>query len=239
MQSAADSGGSVLPSPEDLKKYDAASPGLGRIIIEMVQEEQRHLHSIDKDQIAISRRGQLFGFIIAISFLLVAGALVGLGHSVAGTIIGSVDLVSLTTVFVVGRHSQRDSLGASTPQSTDIVIRQLRRANKRSRNPKKPQEKTAQIRTEQSLASQTTEAQPASAEEQKKAQAPPNPGTPVPSRPESAQHAEEHSQTQTVKASPIETPKDPPSMTEEDIRIYKKIHEDPGWRPGKDQRPAS
>src|SRR6266487_5498875 len=133
MQSASGSSGSALPPPEDLKKYDAASPGLGRKIIEMVQEEQRHLHSMDRAQVALSRRGQLFGFIIAISFLVVAGVLVGLGHSVAGTIIGSVDLVGLTTVFVVGQRSQRSALEAGGPSSTDRVIRELRRAQSKGR----------------------------------------------------------------------------------------------------------
>jgi uncharacterized membrane protein len=61
-------------------------------------------------ELAASRRsnvGQLFGFIIALAFLLVSAWLINGGHEVAGVILGSVDLVALVTVFVYGVNSSK------------------------------------------------------------------------------------------------------------------------------------
>jgi hypothetical protein len=51
--------------------------------------------------------GLVLGFIIAVLFLIVSAALIINGYEVAGTILGTVDVVGLVTVFVVGRVEQR------------------------------------------------------------------------------------------------------------------------------------
>src|SRR6185437_15829468 len=160
MPTSPDAGRSALPDPEDLKKYDAAYPGLGRRIIEMVQEEQKHLHYIERAEVSLSRRGQLFGFVIAISFLVVAAVLVGLGHAVAGTIIGSVDLVALTTVFVVGRRSKDSNLGPRQVDSTDRLIRELRRKQSKSVRAKKSSKKEQSASLEIKQAADNSDSEP-------------------------------------------------------------------------------
>lgn len=47
--------------------------------------------------------GQAMGFIVALVFGLISWNLVKSGYEVGGTIIGTVDIVSLVAVFVTGR----------------------------------------------------------------------------------------------------------------------------------------
>jgi hypothetical protein len=46
--------------------------------------------------------------VVALAFLIAAYRLIQDGHSLAGTILGTVDLTGLVAVFVLGRLSQRD-----------------------------------------------------------------------------------------------------------------------------------
>lgn len=78
--------------------------------------EKQSDHRMKMENLAIgeelkqSKLGQLFAFIIAICFLLVSGVLIYLGESVAGTILGTIDLVGLVTAFIVGTHLQKKDL---------------------------------------------------------------------------------------------------------------------------------
>ncbi len=45
------------------------------------------------------------GLIVALAFLGVSGWLISDGHELAGSILGTVDLVALVTVFVIGRKT--------------------------------------------------------------------------------------------------------------------------------------
>ncbi len=47
--------------------------------------------------------GLISGFVIALAFLSVSAWLIQGGHEVGGTVLGTVDIVGLFTVFVVGR----------------------------------------------------------------------------------------------------------------------------------------
>ena len=49
--------------------------------------------------------GLAAGFVVAVLFRMVAAWLINGGHEVAGVILGSVDLVALTAVLVLGRRS--------------------------------------------------------------------------------------------------------------------------------------
>jgi uncharacterized membrane protein len=113
--------GDSLPSPDELKEYEKSFPGLGRELIDMAREEQRHLQAMERRDYALSSRGQLFGFIIALAFLAAATFLIYTHHDTAGTIIGSTDLVALVAVFVVGRRTS--TTGANN--SIDSLIKEL------------------------------------------------------------------------------------------------------------------
>jgi uncharacterized membrane protein len=100
------SGDSSLPNARELKEYEAAVPGAAARLLRMADEEQRHIHELDDQQLGRARRGQVFALTISLAFLGVSGFLISGGHDVAGTVIGSVDLVALATVFIVGQRSQ-------------------------------------------------------------------------------------------------------------------------------------
>ena len=59
------------------------------------------------------------GFIIAVLVLGCAFGAIALGHSVSGTILGSIDLVALVSVFVYGKTSQRTDLSAKAKAVPD------------------------------------------------------------------------------------------------------------------------
>jgi hypothetical protein len=79
---------------------DTAPTSIGERLLRLYEEESSHLRQMDEWQLLLARRGQIFGFLVAAMFLIAAFTLVMTGHSVEGTIIGSVDLVALSTVFV-------------------------------------------------------------------------------------------------------------------------------------------
>ncbi len=60
---------------------------------------------MDLEQSRRDSYGLVAGFAVAVLFLLVAAWLINGGREVAGVILGTVDLVALTAVFVLGRHS--------------------------------------------------------------------------------------------------------------------------------------
>ena len=47
------------------------------------------------------------GFIVALAFLVVSGFLIYEGHDVAGTTLGTIDIVSLVSTFLYATHSRR------------------------------------------------------------------------------------------------------------------------------------
>jgi uncharacterized membrane protein len=100
-----------LPHPEILRGYEDVVPGAAERLLTMAERNSQHRR--DMERIVVeggSRRawaGLVLGFIIAVLFLIVSAALIINGYEVAGTILGTVDVVGLVTVFVVGRVEQR------------------------------------------------------------------------------------------------------------------------------------
>jgi uncharacterized membrane protein len=117
----------LLPSASDLRFFEQSLPGAGDYLLRMAAAAQAHSQLMDREAAALAKRGQLFGLIVALSFLGVSGILVGIGHGLAGTVMGSVDLVALTTVFVVGKRNQTAERQADS-SSAERLLERLRRA---------------------------------------------------------------------------------------------------------------
>lgn len=120
-----------LPSPEILAQYDKVVPGAALRIIEMAEAQAKHRRELERTQmeanVSIARqglqldsRGQLFGFIIAITGLGAAAFTVYLvpnGYGVAAAAaFGGVPLASLIYAYMHGRKP--DSKPSETSQST-------------------------------------------------------------------------------------------------------------------------
>jgi len=100
-----------LPDSNTIKVYSEVIPNGGDRLMKNVEKQLEHRIEIEKVSIARtynqSSTGQWMGFIIAIFCLIGSGFLIINDHEVPGTIIGSIDLVALVTVFVVGKVNKK------------------------------------------------------------------------------------------------------------------------------------
>ena len=97
--------GFAWPDPGILARYKEVMPGLEDQVLEALRQQVRHRHRLE---VAESRRETLslvLAFLIAVSFLSASAWLISGGHEVAGSVVATVDLVALTTAFIVGRHA--------------------------------------------------------------------------------------------------------------------------------------
>ena len=100
-----------LPSPQHLREYEEVLPGSADRILKMAEGQAQHRQDLEKTAVDGGNRrswwGLWLGFAISLVVLGLSAGLILAGAPVAGTILGSVDLVALATVFVVGRSEQR------------------------------------------------------------------------------------------------------------------------------------
>ncbi len=98
-----------LPSPADLAAYAEIRPDLVDRILSSSDEERGHRHRMDEAESRRASIGLGAGFTVAVLCLAVSAWLINNGHSVAGIILGSFDIVALTAVFVLGRRDPQQA----------------------------------------------------------------------------------------------------------------------------------
>ncbi len=100
-----------LPPPDILQQYEGILPGAAERIFKMAEKQSDHRQSLEK--LAIigdskrADRGLTSGLIISLTALIIAGILIYTGHDWAGVALGSIDLVSLVSVFIYGTITRR------------------------------------------------------------------------------------------------------------------------------------
>lgn len=96
-----------------LKEYNEVIPNGAERLLKVFEEQSHHRMDMEKQIIPEeqrqSARGQHYGFIVALAFLIVSGTLIGLGHEISGATLGCVDLAALVYVFVAGKYYQAKS----------------------------------------------------------------------------------------------------------------------------------
>lgn len=96
-----------LPPPAQLAEYSHAGADFPERILRMAEGQALHRQRVEErlveSAVASARRGTWTGFTIGVLGLLLAAGLAFGGHDVAASVIGGADLVSLVTVFVIGR----------------------------------------------------------------------------------------------------------------------------------------
>lgn len=97
-----------LPSPEILKEYNLAIPGLGETIVQMALDDAQHRRTMDTEILKAQKRdnllGQCFGFSIG-TIAIIAGAITSvMGSQIFGTVLGGGGVAALVAVFVLGRN---------------------------------------------------------------------------------------------------------------------------------------
>jgi uncharacterized membrane protein len=103
-----------IPSPAAIERYNAIIPNGADRIMKMAEEQSAHRKEIEKTVITSqqkqSERGQIFGLIIGLLGIIIGAFLIYCGHDWAGGIIGGTTVVSLVSVFVIGKQFQQRSL---------------------------------------------------------------------------------------------------------------------------------
>ncbi|EAQ4377968.1 DUF2335 domain-containing protein [Salmonella enterica] len=93
-----------VPPPAMLKEYNDVIPGLANRLIELTEKEQSHRHSIESDNVKISKRGQIMSFFVVL-IIIFAAILFGLnGNTVLAGILVGIDLAALVTAFIAGKY---------------------------------------------------------------------------------------------------------------------------------------
>ena len=72
----------------------------------LIEAQIRHAHWWTRHQCYLQWVGLILGFFVTMAFLAAAVFLIERGHDVSGTILGTVDIVALVTVFVLGRRME-------------------------------------------------------------------------------------------------------------------------------------
>lgn len=99
-----------LPDPQELASYERISPGFAREIMDMAKAEQKHRHEHYKTgqlgAIWRDRIGQICAMVSVLVFAYIAYEMIQ--HAAYGWATGllGVELVALTSVFVVGRKDR-------------------------------------------------------------------------------------------------------------------------------------
>ncbi len=103
-----------LPAPETLQEYNEMIPNGAERIMKMAENQQLHRHELEKTvipgQVNQSRNGQWFGFILGLIGLGCGTFLAYSGQPYVGGIIAGTTVVSLVSVFVIGKRAQRKDI---------------------------------------------------------------------------------------------------------------------------------
>lgn len=103
-----------IPHPNILRQIDEIVPGASREIINNAHGQSAHRQDMERKylgaNIANSRRGQWFGFIIAMTVVLGSMGLIALGYSVWGFSLALFGLSALVGVFVYTQRREGQEL---------------------------------------------------------------------------------------------------------------------------------
>jgi uncharacterized membrane protein len=92
-----------LPHPDSLRAFERTCPGAADRIIRMAEKEQDHRHATSDRRLGITERGQHYGLTIGLAGLGVTAILGLWGAPWVAAVIGTVDIVGLVSLFVIGR----------------------------------------------------------------------------------------------------------------------------------------
>lgn len=106
-----------LPAPEQLEAYNQLIPNGAERIMAMAEKQLQHRIEIEKivvsSQQIQSSRGQIFGLAIGVLGIISGTVLAMFGHEVVGSIIAGSTVVTLVSVFVIGRRGQQRQLDSN------------------------------------------------------------------------------------------------------------------------------
>jgi uncharacterized membrane protein len=93
-----------------LAKYNEVFPGCAERIVAMAESQANHRQALERTalggNIASERRGQTFGFIVAMTAIVGGVVLIALGKSATGMVAILGALGALVGTFIYGRYKQ-------------------------------------------------------------------------------------------------------------------------------------
>ena len=110
-----------LPHPEVAEKYEAICPGALDRLLKMVEKQSEHRQQMEAQSVQAQvndipadrlerKRGQIFGLVIALAFILTGGLATVVAQNLAGQIIGALfsgtGVVGVVSLFVIGREKK-------------------------------------------------------------------------------------------------------------------------------------
>lgn len=103
-----------IPPPDILAGYNDIIPDGAERILKMAEKQSDHRilmeSTVINRELNQSGRGQNYAVFIVILVLIASSILVYTDHDVAGGVLGAIDLVALSSVFVIGKYAQKRDL---------------------------------------------------------------------------------------------------------------------------------
>ena len=103
-----------LPSPESLEQYNKIIPDGADRIMKMAENQSNHRIQIEtsviEGQVKQSGRGQIFALILSFLCLGSSFILAMYGHEVVASVIGGTTIISITSIFLIGKKEQKSHL---------------------------------------------------------------------------------------------------------------------------------
>jgi hypothetical protein len=90
------------PSGQEIAKWNEAQTGGGAELIAEWRATLEHQRRLEDREWKLVVLGPSMGFLIAMSFLAATVYLITSGNPIPGTLLGTLDLVALVSVFVLG-----------------------------------------------------------------------------------------------------------------------------------------
>jgi len=105
-----------MPPPEMLSGYEEICPGIAERLLRTYEDEVAHRQKLERalveTEIQVQKsipteimRGQIFAFIVCISFLVAGTFLISNGHEISGAIFGGGGLVGIVTAFLASKKN--------------------------------------------------------------------------------------------------------------------------------------
>jgi uncharacterized membrane protein len=109
-----------LPPPEVLVRYNQIEPGFANRIMALAEGQSQHRQHLERivveGNVKHEGRGQLYGFVIAMTTILSSGVLVYMGKTVEGLAGMLGTLAALAGIFVYGRRRKDKELSEKQQQ---------------------------------------------------------------------------------------------------------------------------
>jgi len=116
-----------IPPPALLREYNEIVPNGADRIMKMAEAQTQHRINLESIVIKGDDRranwGLVTGFTIGVLVLVLSFVLVMYGHGVEGTVLGSVDLIGLVSLFVYGRTERSKELRRRDQKNKELTKR--------------------------------------------------------------------------------------------------------------------